>query len=177
MDRLTDYIKVYDNVLTETECKDYIELFNSSQSQTYDTPGYKFDQLNLNEAGVHGAAQGFIKKCLPSIQSYIISVNKKEFIPFNGFEQVRIKKYTVGTNQRFDTHVDVLDHASARRSLVFMLYLNDNDGCTYFPGLDYTVTPKAGRLLVFPPLWLYPHGGQEPTNHDKYIIMSCVHYA
>ena len=74
-------------------------------------------------------------------------------------------------------YVDVGDYASARRFLVFFLYLNSNfDGRTSFSEYDMQVYPKAGRLLMFPPTWTYLHTGHKPKLESKYIIGSYLHY-
>ena len=66
---------------------------------------------------------------------------------------------------------------SARRFLVFFMYLNNNDGGeTTFPDYDISVKPEAGKVLVFPPLWTFRHAGQKPINQPKYIIGSYLHY-
>ncbi|BCU94503.1 MAG: hypothetical protein CM15mV5_1640 [uncultured marine virus] len=41
------------------------------------------------------------------------------------WEFARIKKYTKNTEDQFAPHVDVGDHASAKRFLAFLVYLND----------------------------------------------------
>ena len=70
-----------------------------------------------------------------------------------------------------------MDYASAKRFLVFFLYLKDNkEGYTSFPEYDLKVKPKAGRLLMFPPLWTYKHIGHKPIEVPKYIIGSYLHY-
>ena len=33
-----------------------------------------------------------------------------------------------------------------------------------------TIKPEAGKLLLFPASWTFPHCGQMPISHDKYII-------
>jgi len=76
----------------------------------------------------------------------------------------------------FDTHVDVTDHESSRRFLSFLFYLNDVDvgGETVFEGV--TIQAKTGRLVVFPPLWMFPHVGKSPITNNKYIISTYLHY-
>jgi hypothetical protein len=76
----------------------------------------------------------------------------------------------------FDTHVDVQDYASARRYLAFLWYLNDveDGGKTVFTGL--TIAPKRGTLIVFPPLWMFPHKGEPPISGPKYILSGYLHY-
>ncbi len=58
------------------------------------------------------------------------------------------------------------------RYLVFLWYLNDVDegGETAFVDIDMKVAPRAGRLLMFPPYWMYQHAGLPPVSNDKYII-------
>tara|TARA_Y100000034_G_scaffold114845_1_gene151368 strand:+ start:1087 stop:1416 length:330 start_codon:yes stop_codon:yes gene_type:complete len=103
-----------------------------------------------------------------------------------GYEAVRMKRYLTNDYDRFDPHVDVLNHETARRFLAFFIYLNDVEegGETQFlninhPGtyLPYTVKPKRGRLLMFPPTWQYYHVGLKPVSDRKYIIHSYCHYA
>ena len=60
-------------------------------------------------------------------------------------------------------------------------YLNDNDGFTTFPNVrsdrkPLAVEPKAGRVVIFPPMWMFPHNGLPPKNDDKYIMMTSLHY-
>jgi hypothetical protein len=43
-------------------------------------------------------------------------------------------------------------------------------GETRFPQLDLKVEARAGRLLMFPPYWMYQHEGLPPQSGDKYII-------
>ena len=60
----------------------------------------------------------------------------------------------------------------ANRYLVLLWYLNDVEqgGETRFPQLDVTIPARAGRLLMFPPYWMYQHEGRPPISGDKYII-------
>ena len=80
----------------------------------------------------------------------------------------------------FKVHVDVVRSMgdSAKRFLVFILYLNDVEegGHTYFPKTNIYVKPRAGRLLVFPPFWTHPHAGLKPVSGPKYVMMSYLHY-
>jgi len=43
-------------------------------------------------------------------------------------------------------------------------------GETEFPHLGVSVKPEAGRLLIFPPYWMYQHQGLPPVSGDKYIL-------
>ena len=53
----------------------------------------------------------------------------------------------------FDVHVDVQDHASSKRYLAFLVYLNSgfDGGETCFPCHDLHIKAEPGKVLVFPP--------------------------
>jgi len=56
--------------------------------------------------------------------------------------------------------------------MVFLWYLNDvaEGGQTRFTDLSIDVQARCGRLLVFPPYWMYQHAGMSPKSNDKYIL-------
>ena len=95
-----------------------------------------------------------------------------------GFEQFRMKMYDNNGKDQFKDHVDVGDHASAKRFLVMFLYLNDvkEGGETNFPNLNVAIKPKCGRILLFPANWQYRHSGLPPVSSQKYIVGSYLHY-
>ena len=93
------------------------------------------------------------------------------------YEQLRIKKYMPNDKDEFKLHVDVEDYPTAKRFLVFFVYLNDNEkGLTCFPDYDIKVKPKTGRVLMFPPLWTHRHYAEKPIKEPKYILGSYLHY-
>jgi hypothetical protein len=93
------------------------------------------------------------------------------------FEVLRIKKYNANEGEH-RSHVDVVDHGTARRFLQFCVYLNDDfeEGGTKFNQTGYTVKPKKGKLFVFPPLWPWLHHGQKPIGNNKYFLATYLLY-
>ena len=87
-----------------------------------------------------------------------------------------MKRYT-GTD-RFDLHTDVVNHDTARRYLVGLLYLNTPSGGEIeFPQHDLIIKPKTGDFLIFPPLWTHAHIAHPVSTNDvKYVITSYAHY-
>jgi len=75
-----------------------------------------------------------------------------------------------GAEDRFQLHWDSIHHL-ANRYLVILWYLNDvaEGGETHFPRLGISVAPRTGRLLMFPPYWMYQHEGLPPRSGAKYI--------
>lgn len=181
---LNDLIHIHDEALEPQICQGLIDLFenNKDKHERIENNGRpNFTQFNLTE-------NCKISDEVNKIHNYLIQITlnyKKKYYEFvdarcfpesNNFEQFRIKKYNSDGNDFFDTHVDVSDYASARRFLSFFWYLNDvnEGGETIFK--DLTITPKTGTMIVFPPLWMYPHKGVSPTSNVKYILSTYLHY-
>ena len=82
-----------------------------------------------------------------------------------------LKRYRPNGVERFQVHFDAVNEM-ADRYLVFLWYLNDvaRGGATEFPQLHMSIAPRAGRLLIFPPYWMFQHGGLPPESGDKYIL-------
>jgi hypothetical protein len=179
---LKNYISVFDNVLEESFCNNLIKKFEAHhESQIRRDDHYKnFNEINFAQAPDFSEEQSFILSSIqPKLDEYC-KMHGINFFPKEiGFEQVRMKKYDVG-NDEFREHVDVGDYASARRFLVMFFYLNDvtEGGETAFIGIDHDirVKPKAGSMLMFPPMWTHPHAGLPPISNPKYICGSYLHY-
>ena len=181
MGRLSELIKVYPNALNKTTCKSLIKFFDDNvekQEKCSNDGKPNFVQVNLTKhkdlsEKLHDTV---LKKVLQYKKKYYDFIDSRVFPNENSFEQFRIKRYNTGGEDRFDTHVDVADHSSARRYLSFMFYLNNvsEGGETVFN--DIQITPEQGTLVVFPPLWMYPHRGNPPISNSKYIMSTYLHY-
>lgn len=181
---LNDFIHVYENALEPSICDFLINVFDTNLDKHEIIKNDKkpnFTQFNLTEncqlnEQVNTIHNILIAKVFEYKKKYYEFVYEKCFPPIHNFEQFRIKKYNPGGEDLFDTHVDVLDYDTARRFLSFMWYLNDVDegGETVFT--DMKIKPKKGSLLMFPPLWLFPHRGDPPISNAKYIMSVYLHY-
>ena len=177
------YIKVYDNVLPEYHCKTLIGKFeaNKDQQVSTDLDNHRhFTEININQhQDWKNMVDGLYQSLRPYVEKYKSDCNitEKQWPEEFGFEQIRFKRYLPNDRDEFKEHVDVGDYNSARRFLVFFLYLNDNfGGHTSFSEYNKHVIPRAGRLLMFPPTWTYLHTGHKPIKLPKYIIGSYLHY-
>jgi len=82
-----------------------------------------------------------------------------------------MKRYSASQDDGFQPHFDSM-YDKANRYMVFLWYLNDvaEGGETRFTDLNIDVQARCGRLLVFPPYWMYQHAGMPPKSNDKYIL-------
>ena len=189
------YIKIYDDVIDADSCNLLIGKFESAEEDQYEVirqaerdKAIAFTQINLaNSADWTSVQNGMLEVFQDYIMHYIndCNIQPKQWPTTYGYEAIRIKRYLDNDYDRFDPHVDVMNIDTARRFLAFFIYLNDVDegGETEFvqltkPGTHIPLKIKAqqGRLLMFPPQWMYYHAGLKPVSNSKYLIHSYCHY-
>ena len=183
---IQDYILIIDDALEIETCNRLINLFDSDQVSPYKERYERdnrpnFTQFNFTknrslDPELHRLCE---ISTIKAIDTYRLNVPDSEWLPDKyGYEQYRIKHYDHTKQDMFATHVDCADLASSKRFLIFYWYLNDVDegGETLFDNLNYEVKPKAGRLVMFPPYWMYPHTGRRPISNSKYLLSSQLNY-
>ena len=165
MKTVEDFIKVYD-IFDNEYCQELINYYNTSKpvfKNNNNRP--RFHQVELGESMM----QGMIWRVAPYLDKYVKAVNCQQWLPEKfTWEFARVKKYHKNTEDQFAPHVDVGDHASAKRFLAFLIYLNDVEegGETNFVGIDKRLKPKKGRGIIFPPLWMVPHQCKPTISED-----------
>ena len=180
------WIKTYPKIFSKEECAGLIEWFEildeSKQLVHTKLEGHReFDEVNLNDFREQTLKMQLdvYKRFDDILERYKqdVKVHKKALPEKSAWEEIRIKRYRTGVGNFLD-HVDVGDSISARRFLVFFVYLNNVDfgGETEFPDLDLTISPECGTILVFPATWTFLHRGNVPISNDKYILGSYKHY-
>ena len=184
---LSDYCVYVENQLPSKICDDLVNLFESVPDQYLNRIETKnnrprFTQFsfsrekNLNEELYRTVCQYLVK----AVQHYRIKIKSfSEWAPEHlYFENIRIKRYISEDKDEFDTHVDVWHNKNEERYLSFMWYLNDvtDGGATEFTELDFKVQPKKGALIMFPPIWMFPHKGHLLYSGKKYLLSSYLHY-
>ena len=180
------WIKTYPKMFSKEECAGLIEWFEildeSKQLVHTKLEGHReFDEVNLNDFREQSLKMQLdvYKRFDDIFEKYKqdVKVHEKALPEKSAWEEIRIKRYRTGVGNFLD-HVDVGDSISARRFLVFFVYLNNVDfgGETEFPDLDLTISPECGTILVFPATWTFLHRGNVPISNDKYILGSYKHY-
>ena len=173
--RLKDFIRVYDNALPASFCEDLTARFEQDAALAVERRHE--EQLAFLELNIDPLPQWrTINQNLNQAKEYFYQQYQQDcpgmYPEKRDYEAFRIKKYNPKANHRFEEHVDSYDLTTSRRFLVCFWYLNDvaEGGETRFTKLKIDVRPKQGRLIMFPPYWMYQHAGLLPVSNDKYII-------
>ena len=180
--RLIDLIQVYEDALDADTCRAAVEAFESDASARFRRPASDtWTELIITrnpDTRWREIEQRLLASMTGALQRYATLpvagfLSKRQG---RAFEHLKVKKYdaTEDGRDRFPLHVDAYSVKTSVRVLAFLWYLNDVDagGETRFPRLGVSIPPRAGRLVVMPPHWMFEHTGEPPTSNDKYIVTS-----
>lgn len=109
------------------------------------------------------------------LKKYNINIEKNTF--FLQYETFQIQKYIKNIG-KFTYHEDsMIDFNEYKyRVFTYLWYLNDVEegGETEFLNNKIKVKPEAGKLILFPACWTFPHKGHMPISNNKYIVTGWV---
>jgi len=177
---LHSYVQYFDAALAEDFCAKMITSFEQmKQHQKPNGRGHRAGLENsswfeLNLSAI--ADKAFLGYFFAQIDKYLAIYNERLkltlAIPARPtIDNLVMKRYRAGSDDNFEPHYDAHSEKS-RRYLVFLWYLNDvaDGGETQFCDLGIKIGACAGRLLMFPPYWMFQHAGLPPRSNDKYIV-------
>ena len=181
---MDNYVRVYENVLSDTLCDEIIKFFeeNKKQQVTQKEGSMSFTEISITEnPNWVGYNKQLSRVLVKGVTEYANDCNMlpQQWPKKHGWESIRIKRYLPNDEDQFDNHVDVMDYDTARRFLVFFIYLDDNFcGQTVVNPKDdlFVSSCKKGSMLFFPPMWPWLHRGAKPIRTPKYIVGSYLHY-
>ncbi|TDB28466.1 2OG-Fe(II) oxygenase [Stenotrophomonas sp. ATCM1_4] len=183
---LRHYIRTYDDSLPTEMCGKLIASFNAlGRFQQRNGRGVRagleqsaWTELDISRLSDAPFLAFFRQLISQSLQRYNADVALPLALPDSPLlSPLILKRYRAGGDEKFQTHFDAINDV-CDRYLVFLWYLNDvgHGGQTWFPGLHTGVAPRAGRLLMFPPYWMYAHQGQPSPDQDKYILSTYLRF-
>ncbi len=177
---LSHYVRWYDNALPAEFCRGLIAGFEQmSSAQVENGRGVRagleashWTELNLSQYADEAMKGFFITQMDDYLERYNAEIGLGLPVPpSRRMADLIIKRYAANEDEGFQPHFDSI-YEKSNRYMVFLWYLNDVDegGETRFTDLDFNVQARCGRLLMFPPYWMYQHAGLSPISNAKYII-------
>lgn len=177
---LRDYVRWYDGTLSPAFCEQMLAAFAQSTAQHVSrTRGWRagldasaWTELDITPLADPALKGFFYQQIDEYLARYNADVRLDIPIPATSLlAPLRIKRYLPEAREEFQMHFDSIGEV-ANRYLVYLWYLNDvaEGGETEFGSLGIRVRPRAGRLLMFPPYWMFQHAGRPPVSGEKYIL-------
>jgi hypothetical protein len=183
-----NFVGIYDGFFSSKFCDDLIGHFerckkNNRQYGRPEQESLKSDQsVNLNVGSVDE-----LEFHTETIAGYMGEFNRvfwdncyadyiKQYSVLANYQRHSIITYKI---QRTDPsggyhiwHCEDGETSGMRRIGTYILYLNDvtDGGETEFLYLSKRISPKKGRLIIFPPNYPWAHRGNPPLTETKYIL-------
>lgn len=186
---MKDFIAVYDDVVSEHDCGDVIEAFNYLRAAgfTFDRQTYEGalkntkNDLSAFSSELIGTPNAATLKIISSawsacFNSYVAEFEEGFFAANIAMFESRIQKTDPG--QGYHVWHSEQSRATNGRVLAWTLYLNDvaEGGETEFLYQSKRVSPKTGRVVIWPAGWTHIHRGNPPLSGEKYIVTGWAEY-
>ncbi len=180
MNNSPNFISIFDNTISEEECKQIIYEFEDSKEKQVEGKvgdnkikigtkkstdiSYSFRDNSSTTKIISKSLQKYVNEYIneyPELDTHVGS--------WTTFDYFNVQKYKPQEGY-FKTHCEVVDIKSATRILVWMFYLNSvEDGGTLFPQYEIGIKAIQGRLVIWPAYWTHLHKGQISQTQTKYI--------
>tara|TARA_R100001591_G_scaffold60910_1_gene70503 strand:- start:236 stop:829 length:594 start_codon:yes stop_codon:yes gene_type:complete len=186
---IDNFIGVYDNYITKTECDKAIKLYEDQDKFNNTVNRIGFEQSSILQKQDQQFFAG----------SHNIDIYWQTLKPMMLNFDMAFKHYTenTGAQQAYDGgpfhfttlkiqktlptegyHVWHIEHGKGfdnePRAFVYSIYLNDvkEGGETEFLHFSKRIKPKTGRIVIWPAAFPYVHRGNPPLSGEKYILTS-----
>ena len=184
---MPNFIEIYDDALSNTQCKDIINYFESSNNKapgmvgegdklrvikdykdSMDIPLFFSEETEITKV----IAKAFYDCCTKYVFKYPDSTNIVSWSVQNDFN---LQRYYPGQGYK-SVHCE---HTSSIDTTVlgWMIYLNTvEDGGTRFTSYDLEMDAVEGRMAIWPAYWTHCHQGIVSHSKTKYIATGWACY-
>lgn len=167
-------IVILGNVLSEDECDELIRLSKDRIRRSKIGKTNEIDELRTSSSMFFQEGESEIVTRIEKRVSHIMN------IPFEHGEGLQILNYKIGQEykEHFDFFLSVDRIVSNPRISTLIMYLNDveHGGETFFPKLNFSVSPQKGMAVYFEYFYddhalneLTLHGGAPVITGDKWV--------
>ena len=181
--KLKDLIVVEEGLIPKNICDYVIQDIENREWRPhswYNAQAGTFNSESTKELDVQNTTEELQALLTPYVIAAGASYNEKVLFEgggertlqiMNKFSKIRFNRYIPGQIMR--THWDHIalwgagDHGIPTLSVI-ICFNDDYDGGELVFWDDYKVKPKAGSLILWPSLFLFPHGVAEVTSGKRY---------
>ncbi|WP_203246364.1 2OG-Fe(II) oxygenase [Sporosarcina beigongshangi] len=167
-------IVILGNVLSDEECDELIRLAKDNMQRSKIGATHEVNELRTSSSMFLQESENEI---VARVEKRISSIMN---IPIEHGEGIQILKYTPG--QEYKAHYDFFSSTSKaannNRISTLVMYLNDVEqgGETFFPKIDFSVSPQKGTAVYFEYFYtdknvneLTLHGGAPVITGEKWV--------
>tara|TARA_R100001163_G_scaffold6078_1_gene7002 strand:+ start:1934 stop:2491 length:558 start_codon:yes stop_codon:yes gene_type:complete len=184
MKNLKDYIKIYDDVLDHSICKQIVE--SADESKFTKSTVRQNENSTANSGGVIKEDRNCYNKWLDkqfendvfNSIGKILNLYQNDIGTFadgaegkdTGYDHLLYKGSEKG---KYTTHVDYFSQAP--RLLSISILLNNNfDGGNFCFFDEYVIEKKVGSAIAFPSNFMFPHAVLPVSNGDRHSVITWI---
>tara|TARA_R110000803_G_scaffold90035_1_gene157339 strand:+ start:344 stop:949 length:606 start_codon:yes stop_codon:yes gene_type:complete len=186
---INNFIGVYDNYISDIDCKNAISFFNKEQNFKNTLTRLAFENSDVTHkkdaqyfAGNHNTEvwtdtlKPLIFNFDQAFKHYEKNTGIKKAYGLEDFSYTSLKiQKTLPTEGYHIWHIEHnngMEHS--HRAMAWLIYLNDVEegGETEFLNQSIRVKPKKGTIVIWPAAFPYVHRGNPPLKGEKYILTS-----
>lgn len=181
------FIYEAENVLPESLCEDMVRRFEEAVDEQYE--GY-VGQTVSKERSVKRSTDLVVsgkehwkdvdQNLFRSLASALRELRQRHPHFGGAFKDMGYAIQRTLPGEFYHWHIDGGSHSFSHRQLVAIWYLNDVEGPggeTEFRYQNVAITPRAGKLILFPPFWTHEHRGVTLESGVKYLATTWVVFA
>ena len=183
----SSFVFEMERALSSDACRDIVRRFEAAVDEQY--PG-RIGQMTKQDRMVKRSTDLVVSgkdhwKDVDRLLFHSLAVAlrqiRESFPYFKGpFKDMGYAVQRTLPGEHYHWHIDGGSHSFSHRQLVAIWYLNDvagPGGETEFRVQKIAVTPREGKLILFPPFWTHEHRGVTLEAGVKYIATTWVVFA
>ena len=192
-----NFIRVIDDTMTHEQCAKLIDGFHAVHDHGGSYTRQKFERtpkdrkadtaINANELLLNNVFKPLQEQIMVMLKQHITAYVEDFETGMFGLDvgeqfpmsQSGIKIQMTKPSEGYHIwHCENSSLMNRGRFLTWILYLNDIDegGETELIHLSERISPKTGRLVIFPAGWTHAHRGNPPLSNTKYIATGWREY-
>jgi predicted 2-oxoglutarate/Fe(II)-dependent dioxygenase YbiX len=177
MKSITDYIKRYDNILSEDVCDQICNVDERAFEEGIISDGQKNKKIrNCIQKKLEKKFELFIQEAVQQVLIKYIKDHANFYtglsVEDTGFEHLI---YRSSDKAEYKTHVDAMDLYPRVLSISFTLNKEYEGGnFVFFNDMSYEVKNKKGSAVVFPSNFCYPHAITPVTKGTRQAIVTWI---
>lgn len=166
-----DYIMEFPQVLNQAECQELVELRRAHQGEN-DLVFWDDSNDNPHLKPIFELLESRIARCIETYTSTFSSLADSS--------DIELRSISLNKHEQLhfdDLHYDtpIFEHNGKKgfRPFISVLYLNHGDfegGQTIFPVQKKVIAPEAGKLVLFPTTFHFPHMVTNISGGDRFSI-------
>jgi hypothetical protein len=173
------FIYQKENSITSEICDDIIESFTNKLTTEVNMEAHceykKIVSFLLKEINSHMKVYcNQLKQYLSICKEDLININICILPTFSNDHRFILNK-TYINNVSEKNHIQILNKYNSRfmSKFIYMWFLNDYDGEIIFSE-DVKITPKCGKLIIFPVSWCFSYEENIRLFTTKYVIRGYI---